>query len=190
MPRYIGFDIETTGLEWKAGHKIIELAAIIYDETGKKLGQFVQRYNPQRPIDQKAQDVHGITFEEVSSCKLFNEDAEKLSTLLNSADLIVAHNGQGFDMPFLNHELTLAGVPPVNRLLLDTCLKGTWATPFGKLPNLAELCFACEVQYDTTKAHAANYDVEVMMDCFFKVGNLPGNFWEVPASIFMGGATF
>jgi DNA polymerase-3 subunit epsilon len=183
MPRYIGFDIETTGLEWKAGHKIIELAAIIYDETGKKLGQFVQRYNPQRPIDPKAQDVHGITFEQLAMCPTFDRDAEKLSTLLNSADLIVAHNGIGFDMPFLNHELMLAGVPPVNRLVLDTCTQGTWATPFGKLPNLGELCFACGVPYDTDNAHAADYDVQVMMESFFKVKELPGNFWGLPTDL-------
>lgn len=37
----------------------------------------------------------------------------------------------------------------------------------GKVPNLGELCFACGVYYDREKAHAAEYDVAVMLESFF-----------------------
>jgi DNA polymerase-3 subunit epsilon len=45
---------------------------------------------------------------------------------------------------------------------------GVWATPDGKKPNLEELCFACGVPYDKSQSHKADYDVDVMMQAYFK----------------------
>jgi DNA polymerase-3 subunit epsilon len=167
MPTLIGLDLETTGIEYAEGHKIVEIAVVLYDALGNERGAFTQRYNPGRPIDPKAQAVHGITFEAVASCPTFDRDAIKISTLLSRATLLVAHNGKEFDLPFINHEFRLAGVPLVNVPLVDTMLEGRWATAFGKIPNLGELAFACGVPYDPEQAHGALYDVRVMMACYF-----------------------
>ncbi|MCX5538089.1 exonuclease domain-containing protein [Paraburkholderia sp. CNPSo 3076] len=69
MPNLIaGTDIETTGLEWKEGYRIIEVAAVIYDlDTERRLGQYVHRIDPQRPIDPGAQKVHGLTFKQLAA---------------------------------------------------------------------------------------------------------------------------
>ena len=71
-------------------------------------------------------------------------------------------------MPFLNGELFRIGLPMINTFCVDTMLQCRWATPYGKYPNLGELCFATSTEYDTAKAHGASYDVEVMMKSFFK----------------------
>lgn len=169
MQLVAGIDIETTGLEYANGHRIIEVAAGLYDlQTGQHKGNWVQRINPQRPIDAKAQAVHGITFEEVANCQPFEAHAPTLARIMRGAVLLVAHNGEHFDFPFISHELTRVGVAVPDTPKLDTMLQGRWATPFGKSPNLGELCFACDVPYDPTQAHAAGYDVQVMMACFFK----------------------
>ena len=163
-----GYDIETTGLEWLKDHRIIEIAVSFYLlETGQHCGSLVRRCNPQRPIDPKAQEVHHISFEEVAFEPIWPEIAPTLSLALNKADVIVAHNGIGFDMPFTNHELARVGVPTVDKPVVDTMVQGRWATPFGKLPSLSENCFATGVEYDPTQAHAALYDVSVMMEAFF-----------------------
>ena len=47
-----------------------------------------------------------------------------------------------------------------------------WATPDGKWPKLGELCFACGVNYNADEAHAAEYDVNKMMECFKKTQEL------------------
>jgi DNA polymerase-3 subunit epsilon len=168
MKLIAGFDTETTGLDQAKGHRIIEVAAILYNlDTGDRVGKFVQRINPQRPIDPGAQAVHGISFEDVSSCPVWDDVAPKLVKILNRCDAIVAHNGESFDMPFLNAELNRVGIAGVRTPLVDTMVQGRWATPMGKFPNLGELCFACGVNYDPEKAHAADYDVEVMMQSFF-----------------------
>ena len=95
------------------------------------------------------------------------EVAPKLIRVMQKADLIVAHNGHGFDMPFTAGEILRIGQPLPKTPCFDTMLEGRWATPMGKLPSLRELCFACGVEYDTEKAHAADYDVDVMMASFF-----------------------
>lgn len=169
-PTYIaGLDLETTGLSQPDGHRIIELALSIYNlDTGVKVGDRVKRFNPQRPIDPEAQAIHGITFEELAAEPVWETGAAEVEKLLRRCTYVVAHNGEGFDMPFLYGELLRAGcgLPPV--IVIDTMLQARWATADGNLPNLKALCFACGVPYDTTRAHAALYDVQVMMDCFFR----------------------
>lgn len=175
-----GVDIESTGLDWTKGHRIIEIAIIVYNLTTQaEMGRYVQRINPERPIDPKAQEVHGISFDDVAHCPTWDEVGPKVSKLLSRIPVAVAHNGEGFDIPFINSELARIGQPVFAGQLVDTLLQGRWATPNGKIPNLGELCFACGVDYDPTAAHAADYDVERMMACYFAVA--PKGFFTIPA---------
>lgn len=163
-----GLDLETTGLDQTDGHRIIEIAISLFDlNTQEKLGSFLTQINPQRSIDPSAQEVHGISFESLIEKPLWSAVAPKVATLLNRCHYVVAHNGLGFDMPFLYGELIRSGQAQPKVGLIDTMLQARWATADGALPNLGALCFACGVQYDKSKAHSALYDVQVMMDCFF-----------------------
>lgn len=165
-----GFDTETTGL-LAPEHRIIESAVILYDlDTGDRLGQLIKRFNPGRPIEPEAQAVHHISFDQVSHLPKMEDDHAYLDMMVRIAQssvFFVAHNGVGFDMPFIEQEYQRIGRSFPKIKCLDTMLAGTWATPNGKRPNLQELCFACRVPYDPSLAHAAEYDVERMMDCFF-----------------------
>ncbi len=175
-----GFDTETTGLDQTEGHRLIEVAVLIYDlDTQERLGKFVSRINPQRGIDPKAQEVHGISYDELIREPLWEEVAPKLSALLSRCHYVVAHNGIGFDMPFVWGEFIRAGVSLPEVAVVDTMLQGRWATPDGAVPNLGALCFASGVQYDKALAHAAEYDVSVMMQCFFR--HFPAGFFTLPA---------
>lgn len=164
-----GLDIETTGLDQPEGHRIIELAVILHDlDTQKEIGRYETRINPERGIDAKAQEVHGIAYEDLVDKPLWTAIAPKVGKLLSHCHYVVAHNGVGFDMPFLFGELIRVGEPLPSMGVIDTMLQGRWATPDGAVPNLGALAFASNVPYDKSKAHAATYDVEVMLACFFK----------------------
>lgn len=183
-----GFDTETTGL-MTPEHRIVEVGLVMRRfnvDTGEvqHLAKFERRFNPGRPMDPKAQAVHGIAFEDVAHCPRLEDDdkgIELIQRILAKSDLIVAHNGEGFDKPFLAQEFARIGKPLPAYLLADTMLQGRWATPLGKVPNLGELCFACRVPYDPDKAHGALYDVEVMLDCF-QFG-LRRDFFKLPPSL-------
>lgn len=172
-----GIDIETTGLDQASGHRIIELAILLYDVESKSLrSKFVQRFNPLRSIEAKAQEVHKITREELLKEPIFDAIAPKVSKVLemtkSAGGFVVAHNGVGFDMPFIRAELKRVGQSCVDIPVVDTMLQARWATPYGKLPNLGELCFACDVEYDPEKAHASEYDADRMMQSFFHAYSL------------------
>lgn len=163
-----GLDFETTGLDQEKGHRIIEVALTLHElDTRKRLGQFVTRVNPERSVDPDATAVHGIKFEDLISAPTWPSVAPKLSALVGKCHYVVAHNGEGFDAPFMVREFLRVGVPIPEFRVVDTMLQGRWATPDGSVPNLGALCFACGVDYDKAQAHAALYDVDRMMDCFF-----------------------
>lgn len=184
-----GTDIETTGLSQEDGHRIVEVAVKLYQyspskKTHKAIYQYETRINPGRSIDPGAQAVHGISFEMLESAPRWDAVAPQLAKVLSKCDAGVGHNGDGFDFPFIGNELLRAGVAVPDLKTIDTMLQAPWATPLGKLPNLRELCFACGVDYDPAKAHAAMYDVEVMMECLF-IG-LNDGFFTIPQELYMG----
>lgn len=164
-----GLDIETTGLDQAKGHRIIEICLISYNlETRQRKLVYNQRINPERSIDAAAQAVHGITLADLVACPKWPEIALPVHKIISMSHLLVAHNGNDFDFPFVGAELMRIGLELPNAKTFDTMVEGRWATPLGKLPTLQELCFACGVEYDPEQAHAAQYDVERMMECFFR----------------------
>lgn len=166
--RICGYDLETTGL-LTPDHRILEVYIGIWDAATETLiEEMDQRIDPQRGIAADAQRVHGISSLDLSGKPVWPMVAPDIAKLLNSADLIVAHNGDGFDAPFTDQELQRVGLPKITAPWFDTMLRGRWASFSGKVPNLGELCMACDVAYDPALAHAASYDVHRMVECFFK----------------------
>lgn len=162
----VGIDTETTGLEPEKGHKIIEICASFYNEDGKKLGTWVQRVNPNRSIDQKAYDVHKISVFDLQGEPTWEQVAPKVHRILERADVLVAHNAD-FDVGFIAQQLTDAGLDIPSIEVFCTMENGRWANYEGKAPKLMHLCRSVGVEYDVDKAHAAEYDVDVMMQAFF-----------------------
>lgn len=166
-----GYDLESTGLN-EPEHRIIEACVMTYEydpatKAHRLLDTWEQRIDPERSIDAKAQAVHGITPADLIGKPKWAEVAPTLSAKLNGADVVVAHNGLDFDFTFTIRELERVGVPLPDFEPFDSMVQGRWATPFGKAPSLMELCWATGVPYDPALAHAASYDVSVMMEAFF-----------------------
>ncbi|WP_262859643.1 3'-5' exonuclease [Morganella morganii] len=177
----VGIDLETTGLEYADGHRIFEIAICARDLlTGAPVKDLVLRFNPRREISAKAQEITGVKLADLVAEPLFETKAKSIATILNKASVIVAHNGLGFDKPFLDHELGLCGERLRSNLIwMDTMLHGLWATQDGKRPTLRELAFSLGYEYDEEKAHGALYDTQLMMDCFFTARNKYG-FFKIP----------
>lgn len=179
MPKkFMFFDTETTGLDPMTGDKIIEIALLTYDADSRTLiDKFVQRFDPERSISPKAQEVHGITYDELVGQPKFAYHAEAIQQRFLDANLIVAHN-LSFDAGFLLCELSAAGFKLPDRPSIDTMEQGRWACPDGKFPKLGELCFALDIPYNPDEAHSAEYDVIVMANCLFR--GLDLGFYTIP----------
>lgn len=137
-------------------------------DTETELENILLRFNPKRNIDAKAQAVHGISINDLKDEKEFCERAEEILEVLNKTDLLVYHNGDEFDLPFLKQEFERCGITELPEFkTFDTMVNGTWATDLGKSPNLFELCWSLDIVFDPTRAHRGDYDTEVLRDAFF-----------------------
>lgn len=167
MPSVGYYDCETTGSD-VTKDRIIEVALVIKDNHGNTLRTYEQRINPQMKISSGALEVHGIADADVALSPTFEQVAPILGALLEECDLVVAHNGDGFDWPITLAEFKRVGAKVELPPQFDTMLTGRGCTPDGKVPTLGELCWALDVDYDPALAHAALYDVERMAAAFEK----------------------
>lgn len=171
-------DTETTGVDQAKGDKIIEIALLHYDLDSQRLvDRYVQRIDPDMPINPSAQAVHGISNAMLLGCPKWEEVVDEVHKRLSRSDLLVAHNF-GFDGPFIAGELLRVGktVPMIESYC--TMENGRWATFNGKSPKLGELCFALGVDYHPEEAHAADYDTEVLASCLFS--GIKRGFFKLP----------
>lgn len=107
--REVVLDTETTGLNRKgngvpvsSGHRIVEVACVeLLDGkiSGKKFHTYV---NPERKIDKKAIEIHGLTNKFLKDKPLFADIAGKLLEFIKDSVLII-HNAP-FDIEFLDEE--------------------------------------------------------------------------------------
>lgn len=101
--RKIFLDTETTGLDPNQGHRIIEIAAVEMINRQLSNNQFHVYINPEREIDEAAQEVHGLTLDFLSDKALFQDVAQDFIDFIADSELII-HNAP-FDLGFLNMEL-------------------------------------------------------------------------------------
>jgi DNA polymerase-3 subunit epsilon len=103
--RQVVLDTETTGLNYEAGHRVIEIACLELID-GKRTGVTYHEYiNPRCAIDAGATEVHGITYEFLRNKPTFEDVAPGFLAFIDGAELII-HNAP-FDIGFLNNELRL-----------------------------------------------------------------------------------
>ncbi|MDH2915335.1 MAG: DNA polymerase III subunit epsilon [Gallionella sp.] len=161
--RQIVLDTETTGLDPKQGHRIIEVAAIEMD--GRKVSDrtFHRYLNPEREIDEGAAAVHGLTLERLQNEAKFAEIAPALLEFIAGAELII-HNAP-FDIGFLNAELTLAGLPTLKNPVIDTLKVAKELHP-GKKNNLNALCDRYQIDNSHRTLHGALLDTELLAEVY------------------------
>ncbi|MDZ4202431.1 MAG: DNA polymerase III subunit epsilon [Gallionella sp.] len=162
--RRIVLDTETTGLDPRQGHRIIELAAIELD--GRKISnrRFHRYLNPERDIDAGAVAVHGLTYERLQHEPVFADIASGFMEFIEGAELII-HNAP-FDMGFLNHELELLGLPALQNEVLDTLKLAREMHP-GKKNSLDALCSRYEIDNAHRSLHGALLDTELLAEVYF-----------------------
>ncbi|MBU1425926.1 MAG: DNA polymerase III subunit epsilon [Gammaproteobacteria bacterium] len=161
--RKVVLDTETTGLDPKQGHRIIEVAAIEMD--GRKVSKrtFHRYLNPEREIDEGAAAVHGLTLDRLLDEPKFAEVAPAFLEFIASAELII-HNAP-FDIGFLNAELALAGLPSLNNQVTDTLKVAKELHP-GKKNNLNALCDRYQIDNSHRTLHGALLDTELLAEVY------------------------
>ena len=99
--RQIVLDTETTGLDPRQGHRVIEIGALELIDRELTGRQYHVYLNPEREIEQGALEVHGITEEFLRDKPLFAEIADDFMAFADGAELVI-HNAP-FDLGFLDN---------------------------------------------------------------------------------------
>lgn len=165
--RQIVLDTETTGLDWQRGHRVIEIGCVELlnrRQTGKTWHSYL---NPQRAIDQAAQDVHGISIDDLADKPLFSAVADEFLQFIRGAELII-HNAP-FDIGFLDNEFRLAGmesatISPEGHVL-DTLLLARQLHP-GQRNSLDALCKRYSVDNTRRDLHGALLDARLLAEVY------------------------
>ncbi len=131
---YVAFDLETTDKQI-ADCEIVEIAAVRVRGM-VVVDQFAQLVRPNRPISRKASEVHGWYDADVCDQPFFDQVWPAFRAFVGD-DILVAHNGQHFDMPVLRR--LAAGLPGVDDLVFyDTLpLARSLLDESAKLEDLA-----------------------------------------------------
>jgi DNA polymerase-3 subunit epsilon len=164
--RQIILDTETTGLEPKDGHRIIEIGCVEMVNrrlTGNNFHQYLQ---PDRQVDAGAIEVHGITNEFLAEKPRFSDIVEDFVSYVSGAELVI-HNAP-FDVGFINHELNLCRY---GKQVEDLCaVRDTLAMARkmhpGQKNNLDALCRRYEIDNSRRDLHGALLDAEILADVY------------------------
>ncbi|TDO02950.1 DNA polymerase III subunit epsilon [Halomonas ventosae] len=170
--RQIILDTETTGIDPRDGHRLIEIGAVEMINrrlTGNRYHQYI---NPEREIEAGAVSMHGITNERVAEEPRFAEIADAFWAFIKGAELVI-HNAP-FDVGFIDHEFGMLnarrGEPRLGPVaehcrILDTLALARNKHP-GQRNSLDALCKRYEIDNGHRVLHGALLDAEILADVY------------------------
>jgi DNA polymerase-3 subunit epsilon len=163
--REIVFDTETTGLDPKDGHRVVEIGCLELIDRVWTGGKFHTYINPDRSMPEEAFRIHGISDEKLATEPRFAEVAAGFVDFVGDS-VLVAHNAS-FDMRFVNWELQNAGFQPLpTDRVVDTLAIARKRFP-GAGNSLDALCRRFEVDTTDRTLHGALIDSRLLADVYY-----------------------
>ena len=166
--RSIALDIETTGLSFLEGHKIVEIGCVELLNNFPS-GKTWQRYiNPERSIPEEAFKIHGLSNEFLSNKPVFSDIIKDFLNFIKDSDLII-HNSR-FDLPFINYELEInnsKALDPKKNNIIDTLKLARKMHP-GQSVSLDALSRRYKVNIER-KNHGALLDAEILAEVYLEM---------------------
>jgi len=165
--REIVLDTETTGLEHELGHRIIEIGAVELNDhvpTGRHYHVYI---NPEREVDARASEVHGMTYEMLKDKPVFAEIVAEFLAFIADAKLVI-HNAS-FDMGFINAELARLGQNAISDdIVIDTLLMARQKFPGGQA-SLDALCRRFSIDNSNRDLHGALIDADLLAAVYIEL---------------------
>ena len=165
--REIILDIETSGLDYKEGHRVIEIGCI--ELNRKEVGSHFHQYiNPLKTLTEENMKIHGITNEFLEDKPLFEDVADDFLSFIQDS-FIIAHNAN-FDVGFLNHELEKISKPTIDQdRVVDTVVIARNRFP-GQQVNLDALVKKLKVNTLVDREfHGALKDAKILTDVYLEL---------------------
>ena len=165
--REIVLDTETTGLEPRDGHRIVEIGAVEivnYMPTGRTYHEYI---NPERDMPDEAYRIHGLSGDFLADKPLFSEIVDGFLEFIGESKLVI-HNAS-FDMKFINAELEQSGRKALpNGRAVDSLKLAQRRFP-GSPNNLDALCKRFNVDLSVRVKHGALLDSELLAEVYLNL---------------------
>ena len=166
MAKQIFLDTETTGLDPKQGHRIIEIAAIEFNNRQPTNRRFHSYINPERDIDPAAEEVHGLSIDFLQDKPLFKDVVNDFLAFVHNSEVVI-HNAP-FDVGFINAELGRLGLDKFeeNTITITDSLKFAKEIRPGQRNSLDALCKAFDIDNSSRTLHGALLDAQLLGEVF------------------------
>ena len=163
----IFLDTETTGLSFKDGHKVVEIACIETKDLIATGNVFHKLINPKRSMPDEAFKVHGFSEEFLSDKKIFKEISDEFLDFIEGKKLII-HNAS-FDLSFLDGELSAIQKGKINKELVIDSLEVARNKFPGISNSLDALCKRFNIDLSRRLKHNALLDCELLREVYINL---------------------
>ena len=162
----IFLDTETTGLSFRDGHKLVEIACIETNDLVPTKNVFHKVIDPERDVPQEAFNVHGFSTEFLKGKETFNKIIEGFLDFIKDKKLII-HNAS-FDLGFLNHQLKQLKKGEIKNSIIDTLEIARGKFP-GASNSLDALCRRFNIDLSRRTKHNALLDCELLREVYINL---------------------
>jgi len=157
-------DTETTGLSTLEKHRIVEIGCIELNDQIPTDKIFHTYINPQRSVSEEAYKIHGYSDEFLSNKKTFSEISGAFLNFVKDKKIVI-HNAS-FDLSFINYELKLASLKPIDKKnVIDTLEMARLKYP-GSQNSLDALCKRFNIDNSKREKHNALIDCRLLKEIY------------------------
>jgi len=160
-------DTETTGLSFREGHKIVEIACIETKDLIPTGNIFHKLINPKRNVPDAAFKIHGFSEEFLKNKETFDQIEDEFSSFIKEKKLII-HNAP-FDVGFLNGELNAIKKNKIEQKLVIDSLEVARNKFPGTSNSLDALCRKFNINLSRRTKHNALLDCELLREVYINL---------------------
>ena len=164
--REIVLDTETTGLNYKAGDRIVEVGCVELINHVSTTNNLQFYCSTNKIIDESAIKIHGLTNAFLNEYPPFKEYVKKFLAFIGNDPLII-HNAE-FDLGFINNELMLLGIEPLKNKIIDT-VSFARKKLNTRIANLDYLCRRFQIDLSERNLHGALLDSQLLAEVYLEL---------------------
>ena len=163
----IFLDTETTGLSFKDGHRIVEIACIETKDLISTGNVFHRLINPERNIPEEAFKIHGFSENFLSTKEKFDRISDDFLNFIDGKKIII-HNAS-FDLSFLNGELSAINKKTIDpKQVVDSLEIARNKFP-GMSNSLDALCKRFNIDLSRRTKHNALLDCQLLREVYINL---------------------
>ena len=160
-------DTETTGLSFKEGHKIVEIACVETKDLIATGRVFHKLINPKRNVPEQAFKIHGYSEKFLKDKETFDVIADDFLSFIKEKKIII-HNAP-FDLSFLNGELKSLNKDLIDQSSIVDSLELSRNKFPGTSNSLDALCRRFNIDISKRTKHNALLDCELLREVYINL---------------------